>query len=132
MSKALIFGGFVFSLCAGGLIGYAVNDHFADRERKAAADAALIAQAKATEDVRATEKASRDAVAANAAAFDAFRLELETQKPIIETKIREIYRNVPAPPIDCAAPDAARRLLIDAGAHGPAGRNASAAADAGR
>lgn len=34
--------------------------------------------------------------------------------------IREIYRNIPAPPASCEPPPAARQLLIDAGATGDA------------
>lgn len=57
--------------------------------------------------------------------LDAKASELEATKALLDEKIveshstiREIYRDVPAPPAFCAAPDAARRLLIDAGATG--------------
>lgn len=59
------------------------------------------------------------------ALLDAKSTELESTRALLDQKlveshstIREIYRDVPAPPAECAAPAAARRLLIDAGATG--------------
>lgn len=52
--------------------------------------------------------------------FENERLALAQRGVDIRSTIREIYRDAPAPPASCAAPDAARRLLIDAGATGPA------------
>jgi hypothetical protein len=73
------------------------------------------------EEVRKAELA-RDKAQAK---LDAKASELETTRALIDQKriesrstIREIYRDVPAPPVECAAPPAARRLLIDAGATG--------------
>lgn len=57
---------------------------------------------------------------AQALTFENERLALAQRGVDIRSTIREIYRDVPAPPASCAAPDAARRLLIDAGATGPA------------
>lgn len=121
MSKTLTFVGFAFSLAVGGFIGYAVTDHMHDKSAKATAEAALVAQAKAVEGVRQTEAASRRAVERASLAFEELRSRMDAQKPIVETKIREIYRNVPAPAPDCAAPADARRLLVEAGANHSAG-----------
>lgn len=68
-------------------------------------------------------EAARDRVQA---LLDAKATELENTRALLDQKlveshstIREIYRDIPAPPAECAAPAAARRLLIDAGATGP-------------
>lgn len=44
-----------------------------------------------------------------------------------ETEVRTIYRDIPAPPIECAAPDAVRSVLDDAinAANSAAGRQPS-------
>ena len=73
--------------------------------------------------VAAAEKKRIEAEArldAQALTFENERLALAQRGVDIRSTIREIYRDVPAPPASCAAPDAARRLLIDAGATGPA------------
>lgn len=55
---------------------------------------------------------------AQALTFENERVALAQRGADIRSTIREIYRDVPSPPASCAAPDAARRLLIDAGARG--------------
>ena len=73
--------------------------------------------------VAAAEKKRIEAEArldAQALTFENERVALAQRGVDIRSTIREIYRDVPAPPASCAAPDAARRLLIDAGATGPA------------
>lgn len=71
----------------------------------------------------AKAEAARDKAQAK---LDAKASELESIRSLLDQKrvdsrstIREIYRDVPAPPVECAAPPAARSLLIDAGATGP-------------
>lgn len=73
------------------------------------------------EAVAAVETKRAEAVArldAQAIAFEDERLALSQRAIETRSTIREIYRDLPPPPANCAAPDAARRLLIDAGATG--------------
>lgn len=102
-----LFVALLIALAAFGA-GWKVRSWKADSER--------LAEVKKVE-------AERDRVQAT---LDAKSTELESTRALLDQKlveshstIREIYRDVPAPPAECAAPAAARRLLIDAGATGP-------------
>lgn len=101
-----LFGAFLIALAAFGA-GWKVRSWKADSDN--------------LEEVRKAEVA-RDKTQA---LLDAKSTELESTRALLDQKlveshstIREIYRDVPAPPSVCAAPDAARRLLINAGATG--------------
>ena len=87
--------------------GYSVRDGSAQRQALQGLQAAREAQERATE-----------AILLAGERFEALRAKIEAQKPTVQTTIREIYRDVPALPAECAAPDAGRRLLIDLGADG--------------
>lgn len=75
----------------------------------------LRAQKAASE----AENRLRVALADKSALYEAARAELDTRRTTATSTIREIYRDIPAPPPVCAAPPAARSLLIDLGASGP-------------
>lgn len=83
------------------------------RSLKADSDS-LRAQKAASE----AENRLRVALADKSALYEAARAELDTRRTSATSTIREIYRDVPAPPPVCAAPPAARSLLIDLGATG--------------
>ncbi|CAB4122271.1 hypothetical protein UFOVP36_5 [uncultured Caudovirales phage] len=82
----------------------------------------LQAAAEATKALQAASdaKAAADVqLATMSGKYEAARKALDETRQVTNTKIREIYHDVPAPPPVCAAPDAARWLLIDLGAKGP-------------
>lgn len=82
----------------------------------------LQAAAEATKALKAASdaKAAADVqLATMSGRYEAARKALDETRQVTNTKIREIYHDVPAPPPVCAAPDAARWLLIDLGAKGP-------------
>lgn len=127
MSKAIIFGGFVFSLLVGSGIGYAVRDHFADRAAKAEASAEIKATADAAEGVRDIEAKTLAAIEQAASNYEDLRAAIEAKAASTPAKVREIYRDVKVP-ADCAVPAIGRSLLITLGAGADAAsRDASAA-----
>jgi hypothetical protein len=112
--------------------GWFTRDAAADKLAKQERESALAAQAKATEETRKIEKASRDAVDRAALGFDQLVSQINAQRPSTERTIREIYRDVPAPAADCAAPDAVRRMLIALGATAEPPELGAAPGDTGR
>ncbi|CAB4130467.1 hypothetical protein UFOVP119_91 [uncultured Caudovirales phage] len=112
---------------AGLVIGWATRGQY---DELAMADAAKAADKAITKLTTVIER-DYDRLAGDAAvavALAPFKLEAT------RVRIEEIYRDIPPPLADCAAPPAARQLLIDAGASGspfgsPAAENAPGAAD---
>lgn len=86
----------------GGLAGWTIRDWKRDSE----------VLAEVTKAAKNLDKASAE-VAKAAGAYEQEKADAVTNTTLRESTIREVYRNVPVD-ADCAAPDAAARVLNDA------------------
>lgn len=88
------------SLAFGAAVGYKVRDWQCD-----------AAVAKALEKAAKAQKEMQDAVGKSSATYEETRDTANAQQTIVEREVRTIYKSIPAPPVDCAAPDSVVGLL---------------------
>ena len=88
------------SLALGTAVGYKVRDWQCD-----------AAVAKALEKAAKAQKEMQDAVGKSSATYEASRDTANAQQAIVEREVRTIYKTLPPPPVDCAAPNSAVGLL---------------------